>query len=74
MFQALRACDEAESASVSWLPRAGMVEVRMWAWGEDRASSAASLSWEWRMNGEEKSAHTHFSLSSPLCPQVASLS
>lgn len=67
---------EAMGVSVSWLPHAGMVEVRMWACREDWASHAASLSWawEWRMSGVEKSAHTRVCLSSPLCPQGASLS
>lgn len=55
-----------------WLPHAGLVEVRMWDW----ASHAASLlwAWEWRTSEAEKSAHTRFCRSSPLCLQGASLS
>ncbi len=67
---------EAMGESVSQLPHAGMVAVRVWPSEEDWASHAASLSWAWgwRMSAVEKTAHTRFCLSSPLCPQGASLS
>lgn len=67
---------ESVFVSVWWLPHAGTVEARVWACREDGTSRVAFLSWvwEWRTSGVEKSAHTHFCLSSPLCLQGASLS
>lgn len=59
---------------LSLLPHAVRVEVKVWTCFEDWASHAATWLWEWRMSVVEKSARTRFCLSSPLCPQGASLS